>query len=66
MSPGDPRERRQNRTLRELLDELIELARHLANNAPDLPPADLEYAHERLEWLADEIWAHATRGLGDG
>ncbi len=61
MPTSDPRDRRRNRTLRELLDEMIELARHLANNAADLSPSELDYAHERLEWLADEIWAHATR-----
>lgn len=60
MRPDDPADRRRNRTLRELLDELIELARHLANDDAALSPSELAYAHERLEWLADEIWVHAT------
>jgi hypothetical protein len=62
--PGD--ERRRNLTLRELLDEMIELARHLANTADRLNPAELEYARARMEWLAGEIWEQAARGLRDG
>jgi hypothetical protein len=49
-------ERRQNLVLRELLDEMIQLSRHLANRARMLPDAELAYARKRLEWLADEIW----------
>jgi len=63
VSPTGPSERRQNQTLRELLDEMIELARHLANHAAELAPSELEYAHERMEWLASEVWDHATRDL---
>jgi hypothetical protein len=62
MSPSaSPDERRRNQPLRELLDEMIQLARHLSNDAQDLSPAELEYAHERMEWLAGEIWDQATR-----
>jgi hypothetical protein len=46
--------------LRELLDEMIELSRHLSNRAPTLPASELSYARERLEWLADEIWRQVT------
>lgn len=53
-------ERRQNLALRELLDEMIQLARHLASRARTLPDADLTYARKRLEWLADEIWRQVT------
>lgn len=53
-------ERRHNVTLRELLDEMTGLARHLSNHAPTMPPNELAYARERLEWLADEIWEQAT------
>ena len=49
-------ERRVNRSLRELLDDLLEHVRELSNNAADMPTAELEYAQQRLEWLADEIW----------
>jgi hypothetical protein len=59
--PGD--ERRRNLTLRELLDEMIELARHLVNSANRLNRAELEYARERMEWLAGEIWEQAARGV---
>ncbi|MHB1861481.1 MAG: hypothetical protein ACYCVL_00805 [Gemmatimonadaceae bacterium] len=60
-TPSQPSERRQNQTLRELLDEMIDLARHLANHAAHLPPAELDYARQRMEWLAGEIWEQATR-----
>ncbi len=40
---------------------MIALARDLTNRAPDLSPAELDYAHERMEWLAGEIWDSATR-----
>ena len=46
--------------LRELLDEMIQLSRHLSNHAPTLPRSELTYARERLEWLADEIWRQVT------
>lgn len=54
------RERRQNVVLRELLDEMIELSRHLSNNAATLPATELTYARERMEWLGDEIWRQVT------
>ena len=58
--PESSSERRQNVVLRELLDEMIQLSRHLSNHAPTLPPNELAYARERLEWLADEIWRQVT------
>ena len=58
--PDSSRERRQNVALRELLDELIQLSRHLSNHAPTLAPSELAYARDRLEWLADEIWRQVT------
>jgi len=58
--PDSSRERRQNVALRELLDELIQLSRHLSNHAPSLAASELAYARDRLEWLADEIWRHVT------
>lgn len=60
MGPGD--ERRKHLTLRELLDEMIELARHLVNTRSSLSHTELEYARERMEWLAGEIWEQAARG----
>jgi hypothetical protein len=53
-------ERRRNVALRELLDEMIQLSRHLSNHAPTLASSELAYARERLEWLADEIWRQVT------
>ena len=58
--PGEV-ERRANLTLRELLDEMIELTRHLSRNAAHMPQGELTYARERMEWLANEIWEQATR-----
>lgn len=59
-SPGEI-ERRANLTLRDLLDEMIEMTRHLARNAAHMPPGELTYARERMEWLANEIWEQATK-----
>ena len=54
-------ERRRNPELRELLDELLALVRHLSHRAETLTPSETEYARHRLEWLADEIWANLAR-----
>ena len=53
-------ERRQNRPLREVLDELLGHAREIARRAKAMTPAELDYAQTRLEWLADEVWRVAT------
>ena len=53
-------ERRVNRELREVLDELVEHVRYVARNVQAMSKQDLEYAEERLEWLADEVWRAAT------
>jgi hypothetical protein len=58
--PDPSRDRRQNVALRELLDEMIQLSRHLSNHAAALPASELAYARDRLEWLADEIWRQVT------
>ncbi len=49
-------ERRRDPLLRDLLDELVEHVRNVAQSATVMPRAELEYAQDRLEWLADEIW----------
>jgi len=49
-------ERRHNRTLREVLDDLLEHARAIARRVKDMTPEELDYAQQRLEWLADEVW----------
>jgi hypothetical protein len=61
--PASRDDRRRNQPLRELLDEMIDLARRLTREAATMPPAELEYAHQRMEWLAGEIWEQATQGL---
>ena len=62
MSPRAPLERRQNRPLREVLDDLIAHARDTARRSKEMTPAELDYAQQRLEWLADEVWRLAAGG----
>ena len=57
--PGGP-ERRVNRPLREVLDELLSHTREIARRAKTMSPAELDYAQQRLEWLADEVWRLST------
>ncbi|HTR21231.1 MAG TPA: hypothetical protein VMH88_10290 [Gemmatimonadales bacterium] len=60
MKKPSPPERRQNASLREVLDELVVHARVIARQVTQMTPEELEYAQERLEWLADEVWRVAT------
>jgi hypothetical protein len=53
-------DRRRNRPLREVLDELVSHTRDIARRAKAMTPAELDYAQQRLEWLADEVWRVAT------
>jgi hypothetical protein len=53
-------ERRRNRPLREALDELLSHTRDIARRAKTMTPAELDYAQQRLEWLADEVWRVTT------
>lgn len=64
--PSPQGERRTNRALRELLDEMIALARHLSRHSVDMSQLELDYAQQRLEWLADEIWTAAVAGRVSG
>jgi hypothetical protein len=59
-------ERRSNRSLREVLDDLMAHARDIARRAKQMTPAELDYAQQRLEWLADEVWRLATGGPPPG
>jgi hypothetical protein len=59
-SPPTAAERRANQPLREALDEFLEHARMLVRRTRDMSPAELEYAQQRLEWLADEVWRQAS------
>ena len=60
MSPKARPERRHNRPLREVLDELLHHSRDVARRAKAMTAAELDYAQQRLEWLADEVWRSAT------
>jgi hypothetical protein len=60
MSARARAERRHNRPLREVLDDLIGHARDIARRANAMTPAELAYAEQRLEWLAEEVWRAAT------
>jgi hypothetical protein len=57
-----PVERRRNRTLREVLDELVTHVRDIARRSRGMSPAELDYAQQRLQWLADEVWRLAVEG----
>jgi hypothetical protein len=60
MSPKLRQERRHNRPLREVLDELLQHSRDVVRRAKAMTAAELDYAQQRLEWLADEVWRVAT------
>ncbi len=60
MSPRSRAERRNNRPLREVLDDLLAHTRDIARRAKTMSTAELDYAQQRLEWLADEVWRLAT------
>jgi hypothetical protein len=53
-------ERRHNRPLRDVLDDFLHHARDVTRRAKAMTPAELDYAQQRLEWLADEVWQAAT------
>lgn len=60
MSAKRRAERRVNRPLREVLEELLAHARDIARRARIMDSDELAYAQQRLEWLADEVWRTAT------
>jgi hypothetical protein len=43
-----------------VLDELLGHTREIARRAKTMSPAELDYAQQRLEWLADEVWRLST------
>jgi hypothetical protein len=57
--PGATPERRRNRVLREVLDDLVEHVRLITRTVQTMTPEEVTYAQERLEWLADEVWRTA-------
>ena len=62
MSPRARAERRANRSLREVLDDLLQHTRSVARRSKAMTAEELDYAQQRLEWLADEVWRVATGG----
>lgn len=58
--PAAVPDRRRNRPLREVLEELLAHTREIARRAKSMTPAELDYAQQRLEWLADEVWRLST------
>lgn len=48
--------------LREVLNELVEHVRWLSGNLHQLSADQLDYAQDRLEWLADEVWRLTVEG----
>ena len=57
-----PAERRASHVLREVLDELIDHVRGISSRGGELSDEQIEYAQQRLEWLADEVWQLALKG----
>ncbi len=49
-------DRRSQHALREALDELVQHVRVIARSMPTMAPHEIDYAQQRLEWLADEVW----------
>jgi hypothetical protein len=43
-----------------VLDELLSHTRVIARRAKTMTAAELDYAQQRLEWLADEVWRLST------
>jgi hypothetical protein len=43
-----------------VLEELLSHTRVIARRAKTMTPAELDYAQQRLEWLADEVWRLST------
>ena len=60
MSTKPRQERRHNPSLREVLDELLLHSRDVARRAKSMTAAELDYAQQRLQWLADEVWRLAA------
>lgn len=56
-----PSERRAKHVLREVLDELIDHIRGVSSRGSELSDEEIEYAQQRLEWLADEVWQLALK-----
>lgn len=61
---GRTPERRSNRALREVLDDLVDHVRVISRSVATMTPEEIAYAQERLEWLADEVWRTALEGAG--
>jgi hypothetical protein len=61
-NPGPEKgdERRQDIALRELVQDLLVHVRDLSSKARNMSDRDLDYAQQRLEWLADEVWRAVT------
>jgi len=51
--------------LREVLEDLLGHTREIVRRAKAMTPAELDYAQQRLEWLADEVWRLATGEEGE-
>jgi len=45
-----------------VLEDLLSHTRDVARRAKTMTAVELDYAQQRLEWLADEVWRVATGG----
>lgn len=60
--PATPSERRSNLGLREIVNDLVGHVRWISQHLPELSSDELNFAQDRLEWLADEVWRLTVEG----
>jgi hypothetical protein len=60
-----PADRRSNHELREVLNDLMEHVREISQKRGDMGTEEIDYAQQRLEWLADEAWRLAAEEQGE-
>lgn len=57
-----PEDRREKLILREVVDDFIAHVREVSRRGSDMSPEEIEYASQRMQWLADEVWQLALKG----
>jgi hypothetical protein len=60
LSPPQTERRDQNRTLRKLVDGLLEHVRELSHHVDQLSPGELEGERQRFNMIAELMWAVIT------
>ena len=55
-------DRREKVILREVVDDFIAHVREVSRRGGEMSPEEIEYAQQRMQWLADEVWQLALKG----